>query len=492
MGKVRLSKNQLRRQKAKRQKVSNVKEDKELPTDSRDAANTEENTTLDPKSSDGAKDATAPDKTTTNSKLDIEVPEDLLEQYKEVLEKFGVGGGDKAKSDSDIDNNKISTSEEVRDDVSDEQNDTGESDFSEYELAIPDEPEDKPSQDTRKRNKVPMAHLKAKAKYPNIVEWTDADAQDPYLLIAIKQNPNVVPVPSHWSSKRDYLSGKRGIERPPFQLPQYILDTGIQDMRNSVEGLSIRQQQRERVQPKLGKLDIDYQKLHDAFFKYQSRPRLFEFGDVYYEGRENTDENQDKLTDLKPGKISKELFNALGFPEDGNTAPSWISTMLQIGKPPAYSHLIIPGIDIKYANVGYLSNEEEIYGQDSNVENWGEVEDQEESSSDEDDSEDLGDNDEDADDLVNSVAHSKDGEIIPLGQSDDEKDIEDEIVINASKQNSKDKSLYTVLKDSKTKGGDDNLMGPGKKYELNNQEIKETTADKLSKPKSKPERDFKF
>ena len=28
---------------------------------------------------------------------------------------------------------------------------------------------------------------------------------------------------------------------------------------------------RERVQPKTGKVDIDYQKLHDAFFKFQTK-----------------------------------------------------------------------------------------------------------------------------------------------------------------------------------------------------------------------------
>jgi len=27
---------------------------------------------------------------------------------------------------------------------------------------------------------------------------------------------------------------------------------------------------REGVQPKMGKVDIDYQKLHDAFFKFQN------------------------------------------------------------------------------------------------------------------------------------------------------------------------------------------------------------------------------
>ena len=40
---------------------------------------------------------------------------------------------------------------------------------------------------------------------------------------------------------------------------------------------------RERVRPKLGKIDIDYQKLHDAFFKWQTKPKLSIHGDLYYE-----------------------------------------------------------------------------------------------------------------------------------------------------------------------------------------------------------------
>ena len=28
------------------------------------------------------------------------------------------------------------------------------------------------------------------------------------------------------------------------------------------------------MQPKMGKLDIDYQVLHDAFFRYQTKPKL--------------------------------------------------------------------------------------------------------------------------------------------------------------------------------------------------------------------------
>lgn len=36
----------------------------------------------------------------------------------------------------------------------------------------------------------------------------------------------------------------------------------------------------------MGKLDIDYQVLHDAFFKYQTKPHLSGLGDIYYEGKE--------------------------------------------------------------------------------------------------------------------------------------------------------------------------------------------------------------
>lgn len=40
---------------------------------------------------------------------------------------------------------------------------------------------------------------------------------------------------------------------------------------------------REKVRPKVGRVDIDYQKLHDAFFKWQTKPRMSIHGDLYYE-----------------------------------------------------------------------------------------------------------------------------------------------------------------------------------------------------------------
>lgn len=45
----------------------------------------------------------------------------------------------------------------------------------------------------------------------------------------------------------------------------------------------MKQKMREKVRPKMGKIDIDYQKLHDAFFRYQTKPSMGIHGDLYYE-----------------------------------------------------------------------------------------------------------------------------------------------------------------------------------------------------------------
>ena len=52
------------------------------------------------------------------------------------------------------------------------------------------------------------------------------------------------------------------------------------------ENKKLKQKQKDKMQPKMGKLDIDYQVLHDAFFKYQGKPNFSIMGDLYYEGKE--------------------------------------------------------------------------------------------------------------------------------------------------------------------------------------------------------------
>jgi len=136
----------------------------------------------------------------------------------------------------------------------------------------------------RKAARLSVAELKQLVKKPEVVEWTDVSAADPRLLLHLKSSRNTIPVPQHWSAKRDYLQGKRGIEKAPFQLPAFIADTGIATMRDAVKekeaNMSLKAKTRERVQPKMGKIDIDYQKLHDAFFKHQTKPPLTTFGEV--------------------------------------------------------------------------------------------------------------------------------------------------------------------------------------------------------------------
>ncbi len=58
-----------------------------------------------------------------------------------------------------------------------------------------------------------------------------------------------------------------------------------QALEDKEDSKSLKQKTRERVRPKMGKLTIDYQKLHDAFFKWQTKPKMTIHGDMYYEVR---------------------------------------------------------------------------------------------------------------------------------------------------------------------------------------------------------------
>lgn len=192
---------------------------------------------------------------------DVDVDIDMLEDgpwalYREILGNFGVKESEESAA-NEPDKPAI---------------------FYDEDDIVEDEEEDlqkkKISKKARKQlNKLSIAELKAVVKKPDLVEWTDADASDPRLLVAIKSARNVVPVPTHWALKREYLSSKRGIEKPAFSLPKFIAETGIAEMRDAAlekdAEKTLKQKQRERVQPKMGKLDIDYQKLYEAFFRHQ-------------------------------------------------------------------------------------------------------------------------------------------------------------------------------------------------------------------------------
>ena len=127
-----------------------------------------------------------------------------------------------------------------------------------------------------------LADLKSKAPYPEVVEPWDTNANDPELLIHFKCMPNTVPVPIHWAQNGKYLQSQRGKVRKPYKLPDYIEATGISRIRliELPVHITLQQKTRRRMRPKLGRTDIDYQILYDAFFKYQTKKRLTKLGEV--------------------------------------------------------------------------------------------------------------------------------------------------------------------------------------------------------------------
>ena len=188
-----------------------------------------------------------------------------------------------------------------------------------------------------------IADLKRVCEKPEVVEIWDTTASDPEFLVYIKASRNAVPVPRHWSQKRAFLAGKRGMEKPPFKLPTFIEATGIAKLRDSYaereEQKSLKSKVKDTKTAKLGRIDIDYQVMHDAFFKFQTKPKMTKMGDLYFEGKEY----EISLGDRKPGNLSDELKAALGI--DGNNGPPpWLINMQRYGPPPAYPKLPIPGL----------------------------------------------------------------------------------------------------------------------------------------------------
>ncbi|KAI8546756.1 hypothetical protein RHMOL_Rhmol07G0144300 [Rhododendron molle] len=259
---------------------------------------------------------------------------------------------------------------------------------------------------TKKRShgvctRLKVSQLKKICSRPDLVEVWDVTSAHPKLLVFLKSYRNSVPVPGHWRShKRKYLQGKRGIEKQPFQLPDFIVATGIDKMREGYiqKQEKLKQKQREKMMhPKMGRTDMDYRVLHDAFFKYQKKPNLTACGDIYYQSKEFEVE----LTrEMKPGmQLSQLLKEAIGMTQ-GGASPPWLISMQRHGPPPSYPNLKIPGVNAPIppgASYGYhpggwgkppvseygdvfrvqqqYNQEEKLVG---NAKHWGDLEEEEE------------------------------------------------------------------------------------------------------------------
>mmetsp|Transcript_29786 Transcript_29786/g.41131 ORF Transcript_29786/g.41131 Transcript_29786/m.41131 type:complete len:587 (+) Transcript_29786:190-1950(+) len=346
----------------------------------------------------------------------------IFEDFKQIFEKFQIqpedeNAEDEGKKDDEEKDEKAAkkAGADSDDSGSDDEGDEGD-----------EEAMSKKKKKMQRRMKI--AELKQHCEKPEVVEIWDTTAPDPRLLVAMKATRNTVPVPRHWCQKRKFLQGKRGIEKPPWQLPDFIEATGIAKMRTAYQEKEdqkkLKQKQKDKMQPKMGKMDIDYQVLHDAFFKYQTKPRLTKLGEVYYEGKEF----EQSHAHMKPGHLSEELRTALGMAS--NAPPPWLIYMQRYGPPPSYPSLKIQGLNAPIpegARFGYEQGEwgkppvdetgrpvyGDVFGQEGNDENpfetnidkttrWGDLMEEEEEESEEEDE------DEDDDDETMSHATEED------------------------------------------------------------------------------------
>lgn len=242
------------------------------------------------------------------------------------------------------------------------------------------------------------------------------------------------------------------------------------------------------MNPKLGRMVIDYSVLHSAFFKYQTKPYLTKHGDMYYEGKEF----EVKLREKTPGRLSEELRQALGMQD--NAPPPWLMNMQRYGPPPSYPNLKIPGLNCPIppgTSYGYGVGQwgkppldkdgnplyGDVYGteslEDKNLEDsfrhmplWGErleVDTSSEEEEEEEIEEEENEEEEEKPAVTNTYNNNTDTNVIPEGVYTPanvqlRKDGEEQTPMNLGPNG------YVVLKEEKTHVGENELVGSDHKY----------------------------
>eukprot|EP01104_Vermistella_antarctica_P019186 TRINITY_DN739_c0_g3_i1.p1 TRINITY_DN739_c0_g3~~TRINITY_DN739_c0_g3_i1.p1 ORF type:complete len:599 (-),score=234.44 TRINITY_DN739_c0_g3_i1:213-2009(-) len=355
-----------------------------------------------------------------------------------------------------------------------------------------DDDDDEPQisrKERKRRKRFEIAVLKQLVQRPDVVEVHDINSADPGLLVHLKAMRNSVPVPRHWSQKSKYLQRKRGIEKAPWQLPQFIADTGISDVRAASMGedsdKSMKQRQRDRARPKMGKLEIDFQILHDAFFRYQTKPDLLRHGDLYYEGKEFETKVQEHI----PGVFSNALKASVGM-QTAADPPPWLVNMQRYGPPPSYPGLKIPGLNAPIPAGGAFGYHEggwgkppvdelgrplygDVFAGADQVEEgeqygskhvskaiWGEL--RKDEDEDEDESEDEDEDDDDEDEAMEDEVVDPSG--IASVASVSGLETPDVIDLRKAKEAKEPKQLYQVLDEKESRVSSGTMMGSSKKY----------------------------
>ncbi|KAL3519717.1 hypothetical protein ACH5RR_017866 [Cinchona calisaya] len=214
-----------RRRRRRKQKKSKAVSQTNIAGDDSDAVEDANGTT----DNDSAKENADPRKFLEQVEVEY-VPEkaeldgDLDDEFRKIFEKFSF----KDPAGSEENDEK----DETAPDAASKKNINSDSEEEEQD---PQQKEKGISNKKKKlQRRMKIAELKQISSRPDVVEVWDATSADPKLLVFLKSYRNTVPVPRHWCQKRKFLQGKRGIEKQPFQLPDFIAATGIEKIRQNL------------------------------------------------------------------------------------------------------------------------------------------------------------------------------------------------------------------------------------------------------------------
>lgn len=176
----------------------------------------------------------------------------------------------------------------------------------------------------------------------SVVEQHDGNARDPLFTVRMKMHYNSVPVPSHWSRLRPFLSQQADRE------PSAVVPLEVQSLQ--VGALRASKGKAATITPN----QIAFMSCFWTGTSLQRRrfgllpanendvqvPLLYsQIGDVFCEGRWVPSQ----ATRCVPGKLSSRLREALSM--GATTPPPWLYAMQEMGcLPPAYPRLAVQGI----------------------------------------------------------------------------------------------------------------------------------------------------
>ncbi|EQB61431.1 splicing factor 3b [Vairimorpha apis BRL 01] len=179
--------------------------------------------------------------------------------------------------------------------------------------------------------------LKKIVPFPELLDIEDLKCEDIIKYNKLKSMYKGVHVIKRWKHKNIFPLNYKQKE---YEIPASIIDTGLDLLRfNIYEYKKIQTDKEKFIQkifPKPGKSCINPSKLYDCIYKSNNYTTL-KYGHVF----DFTWECE--KTRFVPGQLTDELKKALGMTEF--SPPPWLFKMQEIGLPPAYQDLKIPGVN---------------------------------------------------------------------------------------------------------------------------------------------------